>query len=178
MRGMAGYLTDTEPAEQCDGIFVLGGNALDRGQEAARLYHEGMAEQVYCLGGNVPSVLEIIDTLIPECDFTSRVVTDYGVPPHLVQRVPEGTSTQEEAEIALRICREQGLTLIIVISENFHTRRVRNVFEEEFENTGIRVLVCGAASTRYKEETWWDSEEGMLMVNNEFMKLIYYWWKY
>jgi hypothetical protein len=30
----------------------------------------------------------------------------------------------------------------------------------------------------YDPERWWDTEEGLLMVNNEYVKLLYYALKY
>jgi hypothetical protein len=40
------------------------------------------------------------------------------------------------------------------------------------------VIVRGADPIPYKIKGWWKYEKGMIMVNNEYMKLVYYGLKY
>lgn len=65
-----------------------------------------------------------------------------------------------------------------MVSTEFHLRRVRWVFRRNFKGTGITVLVQPAQSRRYDAARWWASEEGLLMVNNEYVKLAYYLLRY
>ena len=66
----------------------------------------------------------------------------------------------------------------MVLSSMLHTRRVHYVFTRLFKENGIRLLVKGADALYYSEKLWWESEDGMLMINNEYTKMIYYFFKY
>ena len=62
---MAEYLMVNDDITYVDYAFVLSGNALDRGQKASELYHEGKFGKVVCLGANQSNDLKTlgIDTL-------------------------------------------------------------------------------------------------------------------
>ena len=47
-----------------------------------------------------------------------------------------------------------------------------------FEKGGIEIILRGAPSSGYKEDNWWAEEAGLLMVNNEYVKLFYYYIHY
>jgi hypothetical protein len=40
------------------------------------------------------------------------------------------------------------------------------------------VLLHGAPASSFQESSWWTSEEGLIMLNNEYVKLAYYHIKY
>ena len=88
------------------------------------------------------------------------------------------TATKEESEAILTYCKQHNYSKVIVLSSKFHTRRVGDVFKPLLEDEGIQVIVHGAPSSLYKEAEWWKYESGMIMVNNEYMKHIYYFLKY
>jgi hypothetical protein len=52
------------------------------------------------------------------------------------------------------------------------------VFEDKFEKAGIKINFHGAAPIEYNELNWWQNEEGMIMTNNELVKILYYAIKY
>ena len=49
---------------------------------------------------------------------------------------------------------------------------------KDFDVHEIEVLLSGCSHSFYDENFWWESEEGMIMVNNEYMKLLYYYLNY
>ena len=138
------------------------------------MYSQGYAPLVICTGGNIPSVLEAIDTTLYESEISAALAQRLGVPTYNLVALKSSTSTLEEAQEVKAYCEANGLKRIGVLSSMMHTNRVRNVFEKEFESSEIELLIFGAPSTRYDENQWWNSEEGMIMVNNEYMKLLYY----
>jgi hypothetical protein len=52
------------------------------------------------------------------------------------------------------------------------------VFEDKFKEAGIKVNFHGATSAEYDPTNWWKNEEGLIMTNNELVKLLYYFIKY
>ncbi len=174
LRCAGDYLILEDPPGKGEVAFVLGGNSLDRGRKAASLYEADKVPRVVCLGANIPGSLAAFGIDSTESDLTARILKQEGVPDSAIQSLDQGTSTWEEAIACRAYCREHGVDTAIVLSDKFHLRRVRYVFEPLFEDVSTHIRYRGASSSRYDEEEWWKSEEGMLMVNNEYMKLIYY----
>ncbi|NNE55784.1 MAG: YdcF family protein [Flavobacteriales bacterium] len=178
LRGFGNHLIDEDPLTHSNAIAVLGGNSVERGLYAAHLYDQGIAPQIICTGGNIPGVLEALDTTLFEAEITKQILVNAGIPAERITILTESTSTFEESEEIFNWCHAQGIDTITIVSSRFHTRRVRNVFESLFDHGTTVPVFSGAPSTRYDESEWWKSEEGLIMVNNEYMKLLYYLFKY
>lgn len=161
-----------------EAVFVLGGSSYDRGLEAVEVMNQGFTSQAVCTGGNVPSILAAIDTVMYEADCTKQFMQSRGIPAERIAALTTSTSTKEESEEILAYCKSHGLSSIMVISSRLHLRRVRWVFEEMFAKEGITVNFHGAPSQQFDEALWWKSEGGLIMVNNEYVKLFYYALKY
>lgn len=178
LSGFGSYLIVEDVSGQVDAIVVLGGSSLDRGTGGAELYLAEISQIVVCTGGNIPDALEILNKPLQECSLTKLQLEKESVPPSAIVTLCTSTSTKEEAEEVLAYCLEQDVSSIIVVSDKFHTRRVGKVFRKIFEESEIVIFVHGVSSSQYDEDLWWESERGMIMVNNEYMKLLYYWVKY
>ncbi len=174
LRGIGSYLVSADPLAHADVAFVLGGSATDRGTEAAKLHYAGFSERFVCTGKNVPGDLLELGIDLPECEMTKRVLVRCGVPADRITALREGTSTKEEAEALLDLVRTQAVDTVIVVSHAFHLRRARNVFEAPFNEAGITVIMHPASSSAFNENDWWTEEQGLLMVQNEYVKLFYY----
>ena len=175
---MAEYLMVNDDITYVDYAFVLSGNALDRGQKAAELYHEGKFGKLICLGANQSNDLKTlgIDTL--ESELTQIQLLKGGVPSGDILLFPVGTSTAEEADFVLEFCMQKGIRKIAVVSSSFHTKRVEQVFKKPFQGEGIAVSVISAPSSIYDESRWWENEYGLIALNNEYLKQLYYFFKY
>jgi uncharacterized SAM-binding protein YcdF (DUF218 family) len=113
-----------------------------------------------------------------EAALTHHFMLSLGVPDEQVDTLTQSHSTRDEAEEILNFCKAKQLKRVMIISSAFHMRRVRWVFEDLFEEAGIEVLFHGASSKDYDSSNWWKNEEGLIMANNEMVKLIYYLIKY
>jgi len=178
MRAAGNYLICEDEIQQAEAIFVLSGGPADRAAEAARLLKKGWAAEVVCTGESVPSLFEVIGDSTDEADLSRMALEQEGVPKSQITVVHEGTSTREESQIIAAYCKSRGWKKIIVLSDKFHTNRIDYAFRKMFEEAGIEMILRGSPSTAYKEENWWASETGMLMVNNEYVKLFYYYLHY
>lgn len=174
LKGLGGYLIAEDPSDGAEWVFVLGGNSFDRGDQAAELYEAGKVDRVVCLGANVPDLLQVCEIDSSEAELAARIIKNKGVPSEDLEVLEKGTSTMEEALACFRYCEENGVDSAIVLSDKFHLRRVRYVFEPIFRTNDTELNFQGVPSSDYHEARWWRSEEGMIMVNNEYMKLLYY----
>lgn len=176
--GLGNFLMVEDEKQHSDALVVLGGNSYERGLEALNLFHEGWSDAIICTGGNVPTVLAAIDTIIFEAEITKSMLVKKGISENKVEALTESTSTKEESAEILAYCKAHQLKKITVISSKLHMRRVRMVFEEAFKDQEIEVVYRGAPSQAYDEGVWWKSEAGLIMVNNEYVKYLYYLIKY
>ncbi|GIV34915.1 MAG: hypothetical protein KatS3mg031_2450 [Chitinophagales bacterium] len=174
LRAAGNYLICEDPLEHAPALFILSGDPWDRGNEAIRLYKSGYAEKIICTGENVPTLFKIAGIDYAESELTWMHLLASGVAAEDAELLCLGTSTREEAEHILHYCREHNVKKAIIVSSLFHTRRMRNTFRKVFQNTGIHLIIRGAPSSVYDENRWWEKEEGLIFVNNEYIKIIYY----
>jgi len=178
MRATGNFLIREDPAMPADAAYVLGGAPVERGAEAARLLEKGLVPVAICMGSNINRVLRAEGIELTEAGLTRNAALRAGADSGRVELLVAGTSTWEESEAILAHALARGFDTIIVVTTEFHLRRVGRVFRERFEERGITVLLRGAPGMQYDSRRWWASEEGLLMVNNEYVKLVYYWLKY
>lgn len=178
LRSFALFLIQEDSLQRADAIFVLSGAGYERGNETEKIYRAGYSQVIVCTGANPQIQFKVfgIDTL--ESEVTIADLKRLAVPDSVIVKLPEGTSTREESEIILNYCLTNKLKRVMIVSSRLHTRRVNKVFREKFENAGVQLVVRGAPALSFDEMFWWQSEDGLINVNNEWVKTIYYWWKY
>jgi uncharacterized SAM-binding protein YcdF (DUF218 family) len=178
MRWLGAGLIKEDTLQQSDAIFILSGNPEARAKQAASLYRSGYAKRLVCTGESIPELLESFDLNVRECDLTKLKLLEFTLPETAIALLPMGTSTREECDAILAYCKNNSLRKIIVLSDRFHTARMQYAFRKQFEAAGIELCIAGAPSISYNESKWWAKENGLIMVNNEYIKLIYYWITY
>jgi uncharacterized SAM-binding protein YcdF (DUF218 family) len=174
LRAIGNYLVVEDPLVHADVAYVLGGGALDRGTEAARVFNTGLVDRFVCTGAPVPGDLKLWGLPYTESECTRKVLMDDGVPGDRVEAFKIGTSTREEMEALLQKALQEHVDTVMIISHGFHMRRVKYVFKEAFAEKGITVLLHPSPSPQFDTEKWWQSESGLLMVYCEYAKLVYY----
>jgi uncharacterized SAM-binding protein YcdF (DUF218 family) len=174
LRGLGNALVYENDLERSEVLFVLSGSPYDRGSEAARLFGDGWAQRIVCTGGIVPPDFKALGLTYRESDLLRQRLLNLGIPDSLIEVLPEGTSTKEEADVILAYCRDKHIRSAMVVSSKFHTRRIKQVFRRKFKKAGIALCIRGAPSTLYQERAWWKSEQGLLTVNNEYVKMLWY----
>jgi uncharacterized SAM-binding protein YcdF (DUF218 family) len=177
LRGFGNFLMAEDEIIQADAIFILGGNNYDRSLKAFDLIKQQQAPLIYSLGENVSTDLAILGDEIPDALLVQEFLFDLGLTTNQVIPIVKGTSTMEESEAILAECKSKKYTKIIIVSDKFHLRRINFVFKDKFQKEGIQVLLAGASSSMYDEDKWWQYESGLIMLNNEYIKLVYYWLK-
>ncbi len=178
LRTLGNFLINTDPQHPTHAIYVLGGASYDRGIAATHALRNGVAQKAWCLGEQVPLSFKGEGLMIPEGRLTANVMLRNGADTARVEVLLKGTSTWDESLAILDHAQRSGFDSITVITTDLHTRRVSRVFKKVFHNSGITVLIHGADASLYDAQRWWATEEGLLMVNNEYVKLLYYLLKY
>lgn len=175
LRGIGNFLIREDELEQVDAIYILGGASQERSAEGRRLFKEGYSQKLICTGEHASEDLKLLDTVLTEAEITKSYLLKGGVPEKNVSILKSGTSTREEAELILKDAKGK-YNSVMILSSKFHLRRVKRVFNQKFEGSGIKIIYRGAPAKDYNESEWWKYEKGLLMVNNEYIKWWYYWW--
>lgn len=178
MRLAGNYLIHEDELKKSEAIFVLSGSPADRAAEAARLLKSSWAPKVVCTGIQVPLLFKVIDVTLDEADLSKMSLISAGVSNERIEVLHVGSSTREESGAILSYCKSNNFKRVIVVSDKFHTHRMNYAFRDIFEDADIELILRGAPSSGYDENLWWAEESGLLMVNNEYVKLFYYFLKY
>jgi len=179
LQGVGNFLIKEDNIEQADAIFILGGNIFDRSTHGVYLYQKHFSDTLIPLGEVVEKILLTIGNNIPDAKLSKQfMMRELNTPEQAIKPLVKGTSTQEEVEAILTYATKNKYQKIIVVSDKFHLRRIRYTFNKVFKNSPIKVMLSGAPNSSYREDYWWKYEQGLIMVNNEYVKLIYYFLKY
>lgn len=180
--GIGDFLTEAEssavtPSNQT--FFVLGGNGYERGKGAALLAQEFPSAQFICTGaGDTLNEMRAMGLNLTSAQLTRKCMIETGVDSLRVFELGEATSTFEESEEILTYCINHNLKEISVVSSDFHLRRMSMVFGDKFEERGILVHFFGTETKDFKAESWWTFEAGLITTFNEYIKIVYYVFKY
>ncbi|WP_242986013.1 YdcF family protein [Oceanobacillus zhaokaii] len=124
------FLIVNERPKKADVIIVLSGGP-GRLEKGAALFKEGNADQLMLTNSN--------DTWA-----TAQEAIELGIPEDKLILEERAISTHTNAIYALEKMKEQQLTSAIIISSDFHMRRVRYIFSKVYENTGIELTFVAA----------------------------------
>ena len=180
--GIGHFLTVAESSEVTPSnqtFFVLGGNGYERGKGAAVLAQEFPNAQFICMGGgDTLNEMRAMGMNLTSAQLTRKCMIETGADSLRVFELGEATSTYEESEEILTYCINHNLKEISVVSSDFHLRRMSMVFGEKFQEKGILVHFFGTETKDFKAESWWTFEAGLITTFNEYIKIVYYVFKY
>jgi hypothetical protein len=145
-------------------LVVLGGRIETRFPCALELYRQGYADKVLLTD------LRPYTCGIPDFDCSERRIAlaqrDYFEPGAPVSVVPSrnsiGTvSTFDEAWDLLRYSQHNGYSRLIIVTDDFHTRRALYAFDKVFQDSGISIEAMGAPNAVFDAQNWWRSDAGL-----------------
>ena len=182
LAGIGHFLTVAEsPAMTSSNqtFFVLGGNGFERGKGAAVLAREFPNAHFICTGGgDTLNEMRAMGLNLTSANLTRKCMIENGVDSLRVSELGIATSTFEESEEILTYCINNNLKEISVVSSDFHLHRMGMVFGDKFQEKGITVHFFGTETKDFKAQSWWTFEAGLITTFNEYIKIVYYVFKY
>lgn len=118
------FLPLTQPSKQADAIIVLSGGQ-GRVEKAAELYKAGYAPYII-LSNSKESASSSGDML--------QTALNLGIPQDAIYTENAAESTYQNAEFTLPIMKEHDFQSAIVVSSEFHMRRIKLLFERVYKN--------------------------------------------
>lgn len=161
-----------------DAIVVPSGGLGTRPAEAARLYHSGVAPRILIMNVR-SSPAEKMGLLPSETFLTAWALLSNNVPLQAI--VPLGRnigSTYDEARAVAAWATNSGNAMVVIPTDQFHTRRARWIFARQLRPAGAQAMVRAVPSPSYSASDWWQHEQGLSDFVSEVCKHLYYRWHY
>jgi uncharacterized SAM-binding protein YcdF (DUF218 family) len=178
---LARFLDVSEAVRPVDYVLVLNGDPETRPFAAAALVNANYAhcvlltrqeltlESASVQDGETPSELEI----------TRRVLRRRGVPDDAIEVLPgEIGGTADEARALAAFLEGEPDAKVAVVTNSFHTRRARLVFNRALGARAGQVYFVGVPREGAEEASWWRTPHGCTVYLSEYAKLPYYWLRY
>ena len=160
-----------------DAIICLSGSRGTRTPECLRLWNRGFGKRLF-VTEEKPKSAEFYVIELSHLQFAQAVTQKMKLAAkwELLPSISGGaSSTFDEAEDALAYAKKAGWRRIIIVTDEFHTRRAHLAFQKVFEGSDVEVEVAGAPNELFAVDDWWLSEKGILAYFGETVKYPIYW---
>jgi len=175
--GVGRWLVIEDPLGKARAIVVLSGAMPLRAMEAAKLYREGYAPEIWLTHSAEPAATlgEMGIPFAGEDYYSARVLIHEGVPASAIRVLePPVVNTADEIDaIATALAKEKDRTAILVTTKA-HTRRVRMLWQRLGSERGTGV-VRAAAEDPFDPRYWWRTTSDALDVVREVLGLTNAW---
>jgi hypothetical protein len=163
-----------EPSEHADALIVLGDDNFygDRATRAAELSRREVAPVVVASGRRLRPSAGLAELI--EHDLVER-----GVPKNKILRFDHtAANTIEEAKALAKLAAEKHWRSVIIVTSNYHARRVRYVYGKvfSFPNT-IAVTVAGARDAEFDPDHWWEKRNSIRTLGHEVLGMLDAFWE-
>jgi DUF218 domain len=171
------WLVVEDPVEKVDAIVVLSGRIPMRALEAARLYQDNWAHQVWLTHPNEPTAsLAALDIDDPGEDaLNTKILQHGGVPPADIHTLtPPIANTIDEIHAIASEAEKQNASAIIIVTTKAHTRRVHALWNK-YANSRARIIVRTPQDDPFDPVHWWRSTTDVLDVVREILGMFNVW---
>ncbi|HEY2459188.1 MAG TPA: ElyC/SanA/YdcF family protein [Candidatus Acidoferrum sp.] len=180
--GVGRWLVVQDPLEKAQAIVVLSGRMPIRALEAAKLYREGYAPEIWLTRPLEPAAsMHSLGVEYEGEDFyNTRVLVHEGVPESAIRVLTppiENTADEIRAIAAQMASPNSPTTLrapVIIVTTKAHTRRVRALWRALAAKRG-RAIVRAAEDDPFDAARWWRDTSDALDVLREVLGLLNAW---
>ena len=160
-------------------VVVFGGHLPFRAMEAAAVYRQGWAGEVWLTQGGVYAediaLARMNIEKPPEHVFSQQVLERLGVPGTAIRVLPErNVNTAEEVRTVAGALKAAGGGRVILITSKYHTRRVKVVWRALAGNR-LEAIVRFAADDPFEPRRWWRNTADAQSVSREWFGLVNAW---
>jgi DUF218 domain len=177
LRRLGHWLVVNDPLERADCILVLGGHPPCRAMEAAALYHQGWAPEIWLTQfprSREEAVLSSMGIDLPPEFVVNRRVLEYeNVPADRMSLVdkPSNDTFNELWNTHRRFRQHYPGGTIILVTSRFHARRVKVIWRR-IAGRAERACVRTAKDMSFAPEKWFADKGDMSQVAHECFGLL------
>lgn len=175
-RDVGRWLVDPDPLQRARAIVVLSGRSPFRAMEAAAIYRQGWAPEVWLLQDETDDADEAFARLgIPrpsEQEYDRQVLERLGVPKEATRILePPTTNTVSEIRLIAEELRRLGGDKAILVTSPVHTRRSKVIWHIVVGDHPQAVLRFGLSEPADPQH-WWRTTRDIQDVGHEILGLI------
>ncbi len=172
--GIGKWLDVGERPRAADYVMVLPGGEDRRPFVAAAMVRSGLATAV--LTAETETAPANDEGLVPAADSTMRqTLLLRGIPAEQIHVLPgHSNSTWTDAVALAKFLREHPQSTVAIVTDSFHTRRSRWVFQKVLRDDFRQVFFVTAPLDTVSVDSWWTTEEGLSNYISEYFKLVIY----
>jgi uncharacterized SAM-binding protein YcdF (DUF218 family) len=175
--GVGRWLDCEDSLEKAQAIVVLSGRMPLRAIEAAKLYREGYAPEVWLTHTAEPAAtLKTLGiSFVGEDFYDTQVLLHEGVPADAIRMLdpPIANTADEIVAISKALGQDNGRSVIIVTNK-VHTRRTRILWRKLNTGSG-RAIVRGVSADPFEPGKWWKTTGDALDVVREVLGILNAW---
>jgi uncharacterized SAM-binding protein YcdF (DUF218 family) len=171
------WLIREDPLESADAIAVLSGRMPERAREAARIYKQGCAPEVWLTRAIEPreTLQKLSIRYIGEDEYNKEILLHEGVPANAVRVLaPAIVNTADEMKTIGAALQATPHRAVILVTSRVHTRRTRKLWNLLSPQEG-RAIVRGVSDDPFDPTHWWNNTGDALDVVREFLGLLNAW---
>ena len=175
--GIGRWLVVEDQLVKARAIVVLSGSMPLRAIEAAKLYRDGYAPEIWLTHSTEPGkTLEEIGVPFSGEEYYNKLVLIHeGVPPEAIHVLePPIVNTADEIKAAAAALTRGKGKAVILVTTKVHTRRVRLLWQRLATGQG-RAIVRAAGTDPFDPRHWWRTTSGALDVLREALGLLNAW---
>jgi uncharacterized SAM-binding protein YcdF (DUF218 family) len=175
--GIGRWLVVEDPLGKAKAIVVLSGSMPLRAIEAAKLYREGYAPEIWLTHSTEPA--ETLQSMgIPftgEEHYNQLVLIHEGVPSGAIHVLETPiVNTADEIRVAANALSRGNGEAVILVTTKAHTRRVRLLWHRLAFGQG-RAIVRATSADPFDPRHWWRTTSDALDVVREALGLLNAW---
>lgn len=171
------WLVVQDPLEPAEVIVVLSGQMPQRALEAARLYTQKAAPQVWVTQpiGPAEELAAMHIPFVGEDFYSQRVLMAMNVPALSIRILPDpSANTQQEVEEIGRMAREANFRTVVIVTSAPHTRRVHAIWKRLIGDSP-KLIVRHPVDDSFNAARWWRNTQDALDVVREWLGLANAW---
>ncbi len=173
------WLVIADPLDHARTIVVLSGHIPFRAMEAASIYRQGWAPEVWLTKTEETTeetALERVGIHVTsEQTYNREVLERLGVPESAIRLLDIGArNTVGELKVIARELTRLGERKAILVTSKPHSRRVRATWRALIGNSP-RAMVRYSKEDPYQPERWWRHTQDALAVSREVLGMMNVW---
>lgn len=167
--GITDFIFMEDKLRTSDIILIPGGSRRELMEQAAKLYHEGLAKYILPSG----SYNKKIPKYKSEWQFLYDVGIELGVSDEAILKEDKATHTFENAKCSYDVIKQKGIKVdrVILVCKSFHSRRAYLTYKTAFPSS-IEILVSPIIDERdIRKDNWFLDPDKTHRVMGEVIKI-------
>ncbi|MGB7285292.1 MAG: YdcF family protein [Candidatus Acidiferrum sp.] len=171
------WLVREDPIRKVDAIVVLAGRSPERALEAAQLYQNGYAREIWLThpkkGGSLDEFGELRRPAEDSRNF--EVLRNFGVPEEAIRVLDMPiVNTADELNAIGSGLKQSGASSVIIVTSKAHTRRVYSLWGKYHTGDG-EAVIRGVSYDEFAPSRWWKTTSSRSQGIHELLGMMNVW---